>query len=142
MTFMSTTQLRTGHMTVGTARCLFLLFRISHWVVLPCCNFLEVDSLDMSMGIVVQVSFNFQLHFRRIQGDFLFKLGVFLVLLGAGLTGWGCSCPCGGAKDYGTAVGPCAETLVPEGSCYARVAYVPMACRSVQPLIKEFYVAK
>ena len=63
-----------------------------------------------------------------IPGDFLFKLGVFVVLSGASLTGWGCSCPCGAAADYGTAVGPCAASLVPDGACYTRVAYVPMTC--------------
>ena len=48
--------------------------------------------------------------FQRVlvSGDFLFKLGVFVVLSGASLTGWGCSCPCGAGADYGTAVGPCA----------------------------------
>ena len=68
--------------------------------------------------------------FQRVivSGDFLFKLGVFVVLSGASLTGWGCSCPCGAGADYGTAVGPCAASLVPDGACYTRVAYVPMTC--------------
>ena len=61
-------------------------------------------------------------------GDFLFKLGVFLVLVGASITGWGCSCPCGASVDYGTVVGPCSASVVPGGACYTRVAYVPLAC--------------
>lgn len=61
--------------------------------------------------------------------DVIFKFGVFCVLLGAGLTGWGCSCPCSGSALYGTAVGPCAASpLPPNGTCYARVAYVPLSC--------------
>ena len=57
--------------------------------------------------------------------DILFKLGVFLVLAGASLTGYGCSCPCG--STIYNSIGPCAATPVPNGACYARVAYVPMA---------------
>ena len=65
------------------------------------------------------------LHFLRFRlSDFFFKLGSFLVLAGAALTGYGCSCPCSGA-----AFRPCAAPAdVPGQACYAKVAYVPMAC--------------
>ncbi|CAL1156249.1 unnamed protein product [Cladocopium goreaui] len=101
ITFMSTTQLRTGPVSRSTTRCLFALFRIS---------------------------------------DFLFKLGVFVVLSGASLTGWGCSCPCCAGADYGTAVGPCAASLVPDGACYTRVAYVPMTCCFASILVIAFFL--
>jgi len=71
--------------------------------------------------------------------EFFFKLGVFLVLAGASLTGWGCSCPCGGSADYGTAVGPCGASSVPEGACYARVAYVPLTCCVASILLIVFF---
>mmetsp|Transcript_45537 Transcript_45537/g.106465 ORF Transcript_45537/g.106465 Transcript_45537/m.106465 type:complete len:902 (-) Transcript_45537:45-2750(-) len=61
--------------------------------------------------------------------DIAFKFGVFCVLFGAALTGWGCSCPCSESPLFGTAVGPCAASpLPPGGICYARVAYVPLTC--------------
>lgn len=120
---MTTTQIRTpsGSLSGATMQCLVVL----------------LHGLKPAKQCKTAVAAPFPLNFTASRrclvrfrlSDFFFKLGSFLVLAGAGLTGYGCSCPC-----TGSAFGPCAAPAdVPGHACYVKVAYVPMACCFTTP---------